>query len=192
MTKNTEFVSRKEASKILKVSMRTLDRYIKSNKIFAQEIDGRILLRVGDLKTFSKTKNTTSQTQNTTSQKTILQVDNSRQGSRQNIAQESRQNIAQESRQNSRQDSRQGSRQNDKKNNTEDYQIELLKKQLEENIELHQNKEKNYLQELTNFKLKLSTNSRKRKYDKILKTFYIFIILLLISLQPLWLFFIYK
>ncbi|MBD3157064.1 helix-turn-helix domain-containing protein [Candidatus Peregrinibacteria bacterium] len=49
-------VSRKEAAKKLKVSTRTLDRYIKSKKLSSKNIAGRIFLNVDELTKFAKKK----------------------------------------------------------------------------------------------------------------------------------------
>lgn len=67
-----------------------------------------------------------------------------------------------------------------------------LKKQLTENNELHQIKEKNLFSQIETVKENLYTTDKTLKYEKIKKGIYIFIILLLIALQPLWLFLFYK
>jgi hypothetical protein len=49
-------LSRKEASEILKVSTRTLDRYIKSKKVFSKNIAGRIMLNRDEISGMKKTR----------------------------------------------------------------------------------------------------------------------------------------
>lgn len=51
-------VSRNEAAKTLKVSTRTLDRYIKSRKLSSKNIAGRILLNFNEITDLSKKKRT--------------------------------------------------------------------------------------------------------------------------------------
>ncbi|MFC1599617.1 hypothetical protein ACFL3T_01145 [Patescibacteria group bacterium] len=49
-------LSRKEASEILKVSTRTLDRYIKSKKVSSKSIAGRIMLNRDEISSQKKTR----------------------------------------------------------------------------------------------------------------------------------------
>jgi hypothetical protein len=55
-TAKTFDLSRKEASEILKVSTRTLDRYIKSNKVSSKNIAGRIMLDRNEVSGMKKTR----------------------------------------------------------------------------------------------------------------------------------------
>lgn len=50
-------IGREAAAKLLSVSMRTLDRYVKAKKLSTQLIDGRIWLDKGDLTRFKAGKN---------------------------------------------------------------------------------------------------------------------------------------
>ncbi len=49
MEKQAYNIDRKTASKLLKVSIRTLDRYLKAKKLSSQVVDGRIWLEKGEL-----------------------------------------------------------------------------------------------------------------------------------------------
>lgn len=49
-------LSRKEASEILKVSTRTLDRYIKSKKVSSKNVAGRIMLNRDEITSNKKTR----------------------------------------------------------------------------------------------------------------------------------------
>lgn len=49
-------LSRKAASKLLKVSIRTLDRYVKQKKMSSQVISGRIWLNKGEIESFKDKK----------------------------------------------------------------------------------------------------------------------------------------
>ncbi|MBA4336566.1 hypothetical protein C0416_02205 [bacterium] len=51
-------VSREEAAKIMKLSTRTLDRYIKGRKLSNKNIAGRIFLNMEEVNDFSKKKRT--------------------------------------------------------------------------------------------------------------------------------------
>jgi len=51
-------ISREEAAKVMKVSTRTLDRYIKGRKLSNKNIAGRIFLNIDEVNDFSKKKRT--------------------------------------------------------------------------------------------------------------------------------------
>jgi len=69
-------LSRKEVSKILNVSIRTVDRYVKSGKLETQEIDGRIWINKVDKNSFKKNKNNPKKI--VTSQTAVLLYDKSK------------------------------------------------------------------------------------------------------------------
>lgn len=53
ITKDTSTIDRKQASRILGVSVRTIDRYIRSGKLPAYSRSGRILLKKSDIQHYS-------------------------------------------------------------------------------------------------------------------------------------------
>lgn len=60
-TKMNGKIDRKAASKLLKVSMRTVDRYISQNKITAEKIDGRIWLDKKEIQVLRRQKRVDSE-----------------------------------------------------------------------------------------------------------------------------------
>jgi excisionase family DNA binding protein len=53
----TEFLTRQEAAKYLKVSTRTIDRYVTQNKLSVTKENGNVLLRIQELELIKKDKN---------------------------------------------------------------------------------------------------------------------------------------
>jgi len=202
MRENSFKISRNDGAKLLKVSVRTLDRYIKTGKLSTKELDGRVLLSIDEIKNFNK-KSKEKYTK-------LVYRQNSENVYRQNddfVYTNKQALVASKATKASkpvyRQNSKNVYRQNDdfvytdgnkKKTvssasvHVENPMLEDLKKQLKESIEFQQSKEKTLLAELSQISFSKKDFEKKLRIEKIKRRFFLFLLLILASLQPIWIY----
>jgi hypothetical protein len=202
MRENSFKISRNDGAKLLKVSVRTLDRYIKTGKLSTKELDGRVLLSIDEIKNFNK-KSKEKYTK-------LVYRQNSENVYRQNddfVYTNKQALVASKATKASkpvyRQNSKNVYRQNDDFVYTDDNKkktvssasvhvenpmLEDLKKQLKESIEFQQSKEKTLLAELSQISFSKKDFEKKLRIEKIKRRFFLFLLLILASLQPIWIY----
>jgi hypothetical protein len=212
MDENGYNLSRQDAAKILKISVRTLDRYIKSSKISFEEVDGRVFLNIDEVRKFSKKSpkkytnlSTPKKDENVYGQKSdfvysekVVLDASIRGNTKKNVYTEKDENVY---RQNDEivyieNDKIDGVSNSPEKIISEENKIfyenpdlEDLKKQLQENIEFQQNKEKALLAQLSEIKFSKSEFEKNIRLEKIKKSFFLILLMALLALQPVWIYF---
>ncbi|MDX9970427.1 MAG: hypothetical protein RBS56_00775 [Candidatus Gracilibacteria bacterium] len=212
MEENSYTISRQDAAKILKLSVRTLDRYLKGKKISSKEVEGRVYLNMDEIRNFSNKK--TRKYTNLSTPKVPENV------YRQNaeIVYTKTPDLGASKSQNEekvvyRQKSENVYRQNveivhsdteevdapsnmgqkiisEEKNIFYDNpEIEDLKKQLKENIEFQQNKERALMAQISEVRFSKTEYERSLRLEKIKKTFFLILFLAILAFQPVWIYF---
>jgi hypothetical protein len=199
-------ISRTDAAKILKVSPRTLDRYIKNGKISIKNHDGRVFLNMEEIKNFSQKKSIfSSKSVYRQNPKNVYRQNEDFVYSKKSVlpAQEAtpvaepvyRQNPENVYRQNDNFVYSDGNKIDHGANIVQggviidNPELENLKKQLKENIEFQQYKETALLGELSQAKISQKEYEKKLKIEKIKKLFVLILFLALLAFQPIWLYF---
>lgn len=207
MKENSYTISRNDSAKFLKISIRTLDRYVKSGKLSIKDVDGRVFLNIEELKTFNKKSGTENK-------KTVYRQ-KSKIDHRQNddfvyskkpksVVSEAiplvgivcRQNAQNDHRQNddfvyTEDDKKPEKSQSEKPEKNYDSDLEDLKKQLQENIEFQQYKEKALLSELSVVQMKKNEFEKVLKLEKIKRSFFLILLLMVLAFQPIWIYLVF-
>lgn len=203
-------LSRETASKLLKVSIRTLDRYIKAKKMSSQIVDGRIWLDKNEIETFRVSKNKVVRVDTVDMSTSRMSIDNSmdRVDSVEVFPQDSVDPVStkhERPRSNSNDTYKNlflelKEELNEKQERLEiaNYRVGQLEAQLRSSIpllEYHREKYENKkIEEEYKTQLSESANILKRlslsiKYEKFSKRIFVGLLLIILALQPLWLLF---
>lgn len=205
-------LSRQDAAKILKISVRTLDRYIKDNKLSIVEIEGRVFLKMEEVKNFSKKKSkkytnlsTLENSENVYRQnsdfvytKTPNLGASESQNDKKVVYNKKTENVY-------RQNKKivySGDNEVDEKSNLpkrivteeknifyENPELEDLKKQLKENIEFQQSKERTLLAQISEISHSQREYERSLRIEKIKKRFFLILLMGILAFQPIWIYF---
>ncbi len=202
-TENEYNLDRKAASRLLKVSIRTVDRYIKTKKLSTQAINGRIWLSRGEIQNFKSRQSRQAivdKVDMSTSEmsidnnvdnvgKTVDKVDNIVVGPRKNrgesgIFKKLYEEVKEEL--------------NEKQARLEiaNYRVGQLETQVKNSIPLLEYHRENYEKNKAEERLKKDLEERENlvsklkkqlKYAKFNKRIFLIILLVVLALQPLWL-----
>ncbi len=212
MEENGYTISRQDAAKLLKLSVRTLDRYLKGNILSSKEVEGRVYLNLEELKNFSKkkpkkytnlstpenTENVYRQNQDFVYTKTPSLGASKSQNDKKVVYRQKPENVYRQNAEivhspiekiDTPSSTTQKIISEDKNIFYENPDIEDLKKQLKENIEFQQNKEKSLLAQLSEVSFSKTEYERNLRIEKIKKTFFMILLLGLLAFQPIWIYF---
>jgi len=204
-------LDRKAASKLLKISVRTLDRYIKSKKVSTRVVDGRVWLDKSGLKDYMDEKSgaasVDSGNMSTSDMAIDVDVDNGHSSSQDYVQSMSTvRKISKERSPNSvykKLFSELKEDLNEKQARLEiaNYRVGQLEAQLKNSIpmlefhrENYEKKQKeqgleNKISEQTTVLMRIKT---QLKYEKFNKRIFLTILMVILTLQPLWLLLIYR
>lgn len=203
-------LSREAASKLLKISVRTLDRYVKAKKVSTQIIDGRIWLKKGEIEEFkfNKTKVIEVDSVNMSTPKMSIdndvdRIDNVEVFSQDSVDPVSTKHERLRSNQNETYKNlflelKEELKEKQERLEIANYRVGQLETQLRSSIpllEYHREKYENKkIEEEFKTQLSESANMLKRlsmsiKYEKFSKRIFLIILLIILALQPLWLLF---
>ncbi|MBD3360623.1 hypothetical protein GF366_02350 [Candidatus Peregrinibacteria bacterium] len=204
-------IDRKSAGKLLKVSTRTVDRYIKANKLSRQVNNGRVFLDKKEIIEFRKQKEMTDTIDNVDMSRSKTSIDN-RMDNIDNIEVINKDNVNTVStgkRPNSNtqiykhlyNQLKEELLQKQERLEIANYRVGQLETQIKNSIpmlEFHRekyeyNRREDELQEkLDQQNTIIKRISKKLFYEKFSKRVFLIILLIIIALQPLWLLYIYK
>lgn len=206
-------VDRKTASKILKVSVRTLDRYLKSKKLSSQVVDGRIWLEKGELERYKLEKERPVYVDSVGLSTPTLSTDDDMDSADrvELITQDSVDTLSSSPRKKSRKSGqlykklfdelKEELREKQERLEIANYRVGQLEAQVRNSVPMLEFHRENYKRSLKeeelNKKLEESAGMIKKvtaqiKYLRMSKRLYIALLLIIIALQPLWLLFLYK
>lgn len=203
-------LSREAAGKLLKVSVRTLDRYLKAKKVSSQIIDGRIWLDKDEIEAFRANKNkvirvdtVSVSTSGVSIDDNVDKVDNSEVFSQDSVdpvstKHERPRSSSNETYKNLFLELKEELNEKQERLEIANYRVGQLEAQLRSSIpllEYHREKYENKkVEEEFETQLSESANMLKRlslsiKYEKFSKRIFVGLLLIVLALQPLWLFF---
>lgn len=193
-------LSREAASRLLKVSIRTLDRYLKNKKLSSHLVDGRIWLEKGEIEAFKLDKsasvlvdNVDMSTSDLSTENEVDNVDNV-----EVIGQDFVDKTPRDEYKNLYLSLNEELKEKQERLEIANYRVGQLEAQLKSSIpmlEYHREKYeikkeqdelKNQITESTNLISRLSISI---KYERFSKRVFLFILLIILALQPLWLLF---
>lgn len=200
-------LSREAASKLLKVSIRTLDRYIKAKKMSTVVVDGRIWLKKDEIEEFSRSKDECVRVDSVKMSTSGLSTDNGvdnvdnievvRQGHVDSMSTKQRPSGGNaETFKKLYEELKEEVKEKQERLEIANYRVGQLENQVRNSIpmlEYHRESyEKKRLEDDIKVKLDesagiIKTLSAKLKYTKFSKRLYIAILLIILALQPLWL-----
>jgi len=205
MEKESYNIDRKAASRLLKVSIRTLDRYIKSKKLSSKAIDGRIWLNRKELRGFGAVRKRGDSSRQEDLSMSPKSIENSVDKTAKiemidvdkpinNI--EIKKNLDQEVYEKLFLQLKEELKEKQERLELANYRVGQLEAQVRNSIPILEYKSETYKQkkktdDLTE-KLIESTDIIKSatssiRYERFLKKIYITILIIILSLQPLWL-----
>lgn len=203
-------LSREAAGKLLKVSVRTLDRYLKAKKVSSQIIDGRIWLDKDEIEAFRANKNkvirvdtVSVSTSGVSIDDNVDKVDNGEVFSQDSVdpvstKHERPRSSSNETYKNLFLELKEELNEKQERLEIANYRVGQLEAQLRSSIpllEYHREKYENKkVEEEFKTQLSESANMLKRlslsiKYEKFSKRIFVGLLLIVLALQPLWLFF---
>lgn len=203
-------LSRETAGKLLKVSVRTLDRYLKAKKVSSQIIDGRIWLDKDEIEAFRANKNkvirvdtVSVSTSGVSIDDNVDKVDNDEVFSQDSVdpvstKHERPRSSSNETYKNLFLELKEELNEKQERLEIANYRVGQLEAQLRSSIpllEYHREKYENKkVEEEFKTQLSESANMLKRlslsiKYEKFSKRIFVGLLLIVLALQPLWLFF---
>jgi len=202
-------LSRESASRLLKVSIRTLDRYIRSKKVSTRIVDGRIWLNKGELEAFKIGKGGVIRvdsgyvsTDSVSMDNVVDNMDNVEVFSQDNVQTVStkqtrtRHQNNEEAYKNLYDELRKELEEKQGRLEIANYRVGQLEAQLRSSVpmlEYHREKyETKKVEDDLKNKINESENLTKRlslslKYEKFSKRIFLIILLIILALQPLWL-----
>lgn len=205
-------LDRKAASKLLKISTRTLDRHVKSKKVPAKVIGGRIWFSRGDLDDYRAKKediviidSIDMSTSRMSIDDMVDNIDTTRQDS---VYIEDKASIKTQKKERGDdvfkklfEELKEELREKQERLEMANYRVGQLENQLRNTVPLLEynretNEKKKIEQELTEKLGKAEDfaagKSIELRYEKFSKRIYLIILLLLLAIQPIWLLFVYK
>lgn len=205
-------LDRKTASRLLKVSIRTIDRYIKAKKLSTQVIDGRIWLDKKEIGLFKERNSGRSMTEVVDMSTPIMSTDGymDKVDDMEVINQDSTEFLSTKNKNEKIQNAiyknlyielKEEIHEKQERLEIANYRVGQLEAQLKNSIPMLEYHRENYLnkQMEKDFKEKINEQnslitkiSLKLKYEKLNKGIFLIILLIILSLQPLWLLLIYK
>ncbi len=204
-------LDRKAASKLLKISVRTLDRYIRSKKMSTQVVDGRVWLDKGELEAFKRDKAAPVKVDSVNMSTSPVSMDTGV-DTVDNIEYFSQETVDTVETQKRKKGSSQIYKKlylelkedlNEKQGRLEiaNYRVGQLEAQLKssmpmleyhrENFE-HQKAKEDLKQALSDGETVIKKLSTSLKYEKFNKRIFLIILLTILAIQPLWLLMLYK
>ncbi len=201
-------LSREAAGRLLKVSIRTLDRYVRAKKMSTQVVDGRIWLNKEEVETFNVDKNRVIKVDTVNMSTSKMSIDNSvdkvdnievlEQESVDSVSTRHSRNDKNETYKNLYSELKEDLKEKQDRLEIANYRVGQLEAQVKNSVpllEYHREKYetkkaeddlKNQLGESTNLIKRLSLSI---KYEKFSKRVFLIILLIILALQPLWLLF---
>ncbi len=201
-------LSREAAGRLLKVSIRTLDRYVRAKKMSTQVVDGRIWLNKEEIEAFNVDKNRVIKVDTVSVSTSKMSIDNGidkvdnvevlEQESVDSVSTRHQRNDKNETYKNLYSELREELKEKQDRLEIANYRVGQLEAQVKNSIpllEYHREKYeikkaedelKNQLGESTNLIKRLSLSI---KYEKFSKRVFLIILLIILALQPLWLLF---
>lgn len=206
MTQAVEYnIDRKSASKLLKVSVRTVDRYLKSKKLSSRVVDGRVWLDKNEIDLLAGRKHRGLKVDNSDMSRSSLSSDNG--VDKDDIVAENVQTFSPTPTKTQKRDSKntykklyeelQGEvKEKQERLEIANYRVGQLENQLRNSIPLLQYHRENSESQIREkkFKNEIKEKSSTIKFlghqlrnEKVIKKIFAFFCFLLIALQPLWL-----
>lgn len=203
-------LSRETASKLLKISIRTLDRYIKAKKVSSQIVDGRIWLDKDEIERFKINKTKVIRVDSVDMSTSKVSIDNSadRVDNVEVFSQDSVHSVStkherprtnnNETYKNLFLELKEELKEKQERLEIANYRVGQLEAQLRSSIPLLEYHREKYENKKAGEELKTqfseSANMLKRlsmsiKYEKFSKRIFLIILLIILALQPLWLLF---
>lgn len=204
-------LDRKAASKLLRISVRTLDRYIKSKKLSTRVVDGRVWLNKDNLQGFLEKKSSAasvdSEDMSTPRMSIDVDVDNSDTGSQDYV--HSMATVRKVSKEKSPSgvykklfnDLKEEINEKQTRLEIANYRVGQLEAQLKNSIPLLEFHRENYEKKKKEQSLETKVNEQNSillrvktqlKYEKFNKRIFLTILMVILALQPLWLLLIYR
>lgn len=201
-------LSREAASRLLKVSIRTLDRYVRAKKMSTQVVDGRIWLSKDEVETFNIDKNKIIKVDTIDVSTSRMSIDNGvdkvdnievlEQESVDSVSTRRSKNDKNETYKNLYSELKEELKEKQDRLEIANYRVGQLEAQVKNSIPLLEYHREKYEIKKAEEELKTqigeSTNLIKRlslsiKYEKFSKRVFLTILLVILALQPLWLLF---
>lgn len=200
-------LSREAASRLLGISVRTLDRYVRSKKLSTVVVDGRIWLKKEELEAFGRAKSTaeyvdkaTVSTGGLSSSDELDKVDNGellRQGSVDTVSTKRRfSSTSSDTFKKLYEELKEEVKEKQERLEIANYRVGQLENQVRNSIPMLEYHRENYERKQLESDLKtklddsagiIKSLNSKLKYLRFSKRLYIAILLIILALQPLWL-----
>lgn len=205
-------IDRKAASKLLKVSIRTVDRYVKQKKLSTRLIGGRVWLNKAEIRGFRADSDSAGRVDSVNVSTPMVTIDTNS-DNMDNMEVFDQENVHMLSTRGGGREKKSGVYKKlyedlkeeigEKQERLEiaNYRVGQLEAQVKNSIpmlEYHREnfersqKEETLKQEVIDSKNLIGRLSQKLRYEKITKRVFIFILLMVLALQPLWLIYIYR
>lgn len=205
-------LDRKTASRLLKVSVRTIDRYIKAKKLSTQVVDGRIWLDKKEIDLFKERSGGRNMTEVVDMSRPTMSTDDYvdkvddieviNQGNTEFLSTKNKNEKIQNAiYKNLYIELKEEIQEKQERLEIANYRVGQLEAQLKNSIPMLEYHRENYSNKQTEKVLKDEINEQhnvinkmsvKLKYEKLNKGVFLIILLIVLSLQPLWLLLIYK
>lgn len=201
-------LSREAASRLLKVSIRTLDRYVRAKRMSTQVVDGRIWLSKDEVEAFNIDKNKVIKVDTVDMSTSEMSIDNGvdkvdnievlEQESVDSVSTRRSKNDKNETYKNLYSELKEELKEKQDRLEIANYRVGQLEAQVKNSIPLLEYHREKYEIKKAEDELKTqlgeSTNLIKRlslsiKYEKFSKRVFLTILLIILALQPLWLLF---
>lgn len=184
-TKNSHTIDRKGASRLLKVSMRTVDRYVKQKKLSTRIVDGRVWLSKKEIQRFKNKKMSTVIVDNVDMSTPEMSIDKQVDNTVDTV------NIVSTSKSEREgigmyktllEESQNEARENQRRLEMANYRIGQLESQISSSIPLL-----DFNKEREEKRLAINQISKELKKERLAKMLFLLGLLTILALQPLWL-----
>jgi hypothetical protein len=207
MAKISQKISRKDASKLLKVSMRTVDRYVKCGKLSMSTVGSHVFLDRLELLELKKSRQVVDTYRHDLSIDKLVDRVDKEEPEKEELVYSVSTRKAQPQSKNSKiyeklfSELRTELHERQERLEIANYRVGQLETQLRNSIAIHDYHREKFLRDKdeTELKNKIQESDSiirrmvyKLKYEKLIKKMYLLLMLIIIALQPLWLLVIYK